>query len=77
MSRRGQIPVLGVMFSLLVFLVLWAMFFAQWLQAEANRAITINNFTGLEAFFLAYINFWVFCGVILGTLVFIYYGGGQ
>lgn len=77
MTRRGQIPVLGVLFGLLVFLILWAMFFAGYLQTVANQMIIDQGLTGLEAFLLAYINLWVFCGIIFGTLVFMYYGGGQ
>lgn len=78
MNRRGQgIPVLGVLFGLLVFLILYAMFFAGWLQEIATQAVVDNGMTGLEAFLMSYINVWVFIGVILGTLVFLYYGGGQ
>jgi hypothetical protein len=68
--------VLGVAFALVVFVILWAMFFAGWIQDVANRAIVDMGLTGLEAALLAYINLWIFCGVILGTLTFLYFGGG-
>lgn len=78
MNRKAQgIPVLGVLFSLLTFLILWMSFFAGWLQDWANRGIELNHLTGLEAFFLAYINVWVFCGIILAALVTIYLGDQQ
>jgi hypothetical protein len=77
MNKRGQgIPVLGVIFGLVVFVILWFMFFAQQVSYWCTATITQNNLTGLEAFFLAYMNVWIFCGVIFGTLAFLYYGGG-
>lgn len=78
MNRKGQgIPVLQVLFGLLIFLILWMSFFANWLQDWANRGIEQNHLTGLEAFFLAYINVWVFCGIILAVLATIYLGDQQ
>jgi len=78
MGRRGQIlPVMGVVFGLLVFIIFYVLFFAQWLTTVTQQMIIDNSFTGLEAFFLSYIHLWVFIGVVLGTLVFIYVGGVQ
>lgn len=78
MNRRAQsvIPVLSVMFGLLVFVILWALFFGSWLSEVANEMIVTNGLTGIEAFLMSYINVWVFVGVVFGTLVFLYYGGG-
>ena len=78
MNNRGQIlPVLGVIFGLIVFFILYAMFFAGWLTQVTQDAIVNNGMTGIEAFLLNYIHLWVMIGVMLGTLVFIYVGGGQ
>ena len=68
---------LGVIFGLIVFFILYAMFFAGWLTNVTQNAITDNGLTGIEAFLLSYIHLWVMIGVMLGTLVFIYVGGGQ
>jgi hypothetical protein len=77
MNRRAQIPVLGLLLGLLVFIVVWALWAGEALSYWGQQAIEINHLTGMEAFFWAYLNLWVLIGVVIGTLVFMYYSGGR
>ena len=78
MNRRAQgLGILNLIFGLLVFFILWALFFAQWLTFWGQNYITVNSLTGIEAFLAANLNLWVLCGVIFGTLAIIYFGGGD
>ena len=73
MNKKGQI--LGVLFSLLVFIILWAMFFAKWLADWGETYIIMHSATGLEAFFMANMNLWVLGGLILGVVTTLFVGG--
>ena len=77
MNNKGQLGALSVIFGLIVFFILWAMFFAEWVSEWAQQMITDNSLVGIEAFLIANINLWIAIGVILGVLAFIYFGGGQ
>jgi len=73
MNKKGQL--LGVFFSLLIFLVLWTMFFAQWLNNWAQAMIISNSLIGLEAFFMSTINIWVYAGILIGLVSSLFVGG--
>jgi len=73
MNRKGQF--MSLLFGLLVFIILWVMFFAEWLSSWGAAYIVQHSATGLEAFLMANMNLWVFIGIILGTLSTIYFGG--
>ena len=75
MNKKAQLPILSIFFGLVVFIILWAMFFGNWLNEWANFMIVNNSLTGLEAFLIAYINVWVFLGVIISIVVSVYFGG--
>ena len=75
MNKKGQ--VMSIVFGLIVFIILWAMFFAKWLNDWAEQFIVSSSLTGLEAFFVSYINVWVFAGVIIGVVSVLYFGGNQ
>lgn len=74
-NKKGQFAILGIIFGLIVFLVLWALFFANWLNTWAAQMITVNGLTGIDAFLISYINLWVGIGVLLGAFVSLYFGG--
>ena len=69
--------ILSVIFGLIVFAVLWALFFGAWANTWAQQAITVNSLTGIEAFLLANINLWIGVGVLIGAVSALYFGGGQ
>lgn len=75
-NSKGQLAILGIIFALLIFVVLWAMFFSEQITYWSNDTIERNDLTGAEAFFMSYMNLWVFIGVVLGTLAAMYFGGG-
>jgi len=77
MNKKAQFGVLAIIFSLMIFLILWALFFASWLNTWAQQMISVNSLTGIEAFLIANINLWVGIGVLIGTVVLIYGGGGR
>ena len=68
---------MSVGFALIVFFVLWAMFFAKWLNNAAQNFITSQSLTGLDAFLVSGINIWVFAGVIIGFVSTFYFGGSR
>jgi len=77
-NRKGQaIPVLGIIFALLIFIVLWFMFFGEQISYWSNSMIEQNDLTGVEAFLMAYMNLWVLIGSILGVLAAMYFGTGD
>jgi hypothetical protein len=77
MNKKAAFGILSIIFSLIIFLILWAMFFGGWLNVWAANMISINNLTGIEAFLISYINLWVGVGVLIGSFVMIYFGGRQ
>lgn len=74
-KKKAQFGILSIIFGVVVFLILWALFFAGWLNTWAEQMIIINNLTGIEAFLVSYINLWVGIGVIIGTFILAYFGG--
>lgn len=77
MHNKGQLGVLTIIFGLVIFVILWALFFGTWLNTWAQNAITVNSLTGIEAFLLANINLWVGIGVLIGSVTMMYSGGGK
>ena len=77
MNKRGQLVIMSVAFGLLIFFVFYSIFFAGFLQQQAEQVIEEEQLTGLEAFFWAYINLWVIIGVLLGVLITVYIGGSR
>lgn len=77
MNNTGQIGLIGLIFSLIIFVILWALYIGKWLSEWGRSAITTNGLTGLEAFFMANLNLWVVLGLIIGVMAWVYIGGGQ
>jgi len=77
MNKKGQLAVLGIVFGLMIFVVLWALFFGAWVNTWAQQAITVNSLTGIEAFLVANMNLWIGIGVLIGAVSIIYFGGGK
>lgn len=77
LGKKGQVAILAVVFGLLVFVILWAMFFGAWVNTWSQQMITVNSLTGIEAFLVANMNLWIGFGVMLGSIGAIYFGGGR
>lgn len=66
--RKGQTGILGLIAALVMFVLLWALWLGEWL-AEAGQDFIVNNgLTGIEAFLIANLNLWVFCGLCVGII---------
>jgi hypothetical protein len=76
-SKKGQLAILGIVFGLIVFVILWALFFGEWVNLWAQQAITANNLTGIEAFLMANMNLWIGVGLIIGSVASVYLGGSR
>ena len=77
MNKKGQLAILGVIFSLLIFVILWAMFFGSWVNFWAQQLVTVNELTGVEAFLVLNMNLWIGVGVLIGTITTVYLGGNS
>jgi hypothetical protein len=66
--------VLAVIFGLIIFFTLWALFFGAWVNTWAQQMITVNSLTGVEAFFVANMNLWIGVGVLIGSVSMLYLG---
>ena len=67
-SSKGQTSVLNVIFSLIGFFILWALWLGEWLSNAGTDLVINNNLTGIEAFLASNLNLWVFFGLILGVI---------
>ena len=77
MNKKAQLGVLAVIFGIIIFVILWALFFGSWVNTWAQQAIAVNSLTGVEAFLLANMNLWIGIGVIIGSVSALYFGGGS
>lgn len=77
MNRKAQFGVLSVIFGIIVFVILWALFFGAWVNTWAQQMITANSLTGIEAFLIANMNLWIGIGVLIGSVGALYFGGGR
>lgn len=76
MSRKSQVGVIGVIFLLLVFIILWFIWLGGWISDVGQEIIVSNSMTGVEAFFFANLNLVILVALILGMMAYIYLGGG-
>lgn len=77
MNKKGQLAIMSVIFGIFIFVILWALFFGEWVNTWAQQMITLNSLTGVEAFFMANMNLWIGVGVLIAAVTSIYFGGGQ
>jgi hypothetical protein len=77
MHKKGQLVMMAVFFGLIIFVVLWALFFGEWINVWSQQMIVLNNLTGVEAFLMSNMNLWVGLGVVFGSVSYLYFGGGR
>ena len=77
MNKKAQVGAIGFILLVVIFVINWAIWLGTWLSEVGQVAIIENNLTGVEAFFFANLNLWVFIALILGTMGFLYFGGGS
>lgn len=72
MNRKAEIGPIGAIISFLVFIINWFVWMGQWVAERGQAAIDLNGITGIEAFFLANLNFIILICVILAMLGWMY-----
>ena len=65
MNKSGQLQVISIFVQVVLGILFWATGFAGLINEFSMNAITTNNLTGLVAFFIAYMNLWIFLGFML------------
>ena len=77
MNHKGAVGPVGALFGFLVFLVIWFVWLGGFISQAGQIAIQSANLTGVEAFFMANLNFVIFICLLLGMMAWAYVGGGQ
>lgn len=76
MSKSGQVGVIGIIFLVIIFVILWWVWLGGWIADTGQNVIAENGLTGVEAFFYANINLVIAIALILGIMAYIYFGSG-
>ena len=76
MNKRAASPI-KMIFTALLFIIFWAFFLAQWLITVGFNYITTNSSTGVEALFMANLNFVILIAFILSIGLYGVFGGGN
>jgi len=77
LSRKGQRGIVGFIFYLAVFILLWAFFIADLLTWVGMNALSSGHLSGVELFIMTNLNLVVLVGVIITLGLFSAYGGRQ
>lgn len=72
MNRKGVGPI-GAVMLFGVFLILWFVFLASWVNTVGQDAVSANNLTGIEAFFFSNLNFFIMVCMLLGMMGWMYF----
>lgn len=73
MNKKAQTGPIGMIFLVILFLINWFIWLADFIKDVGQDAITKNNITGVEAFFFSNLNFIIFLTVILSILAWGYF----
>ena len=74
MNNKAQGGILAFIFLILIFIILWAVWLGDFVNTIAQQAIIDGQLTGVEAFVLSNLNLVIIVGIVLGLMVFIYFG---
>lgn len=72
-NKKGQI--IGFFFAVIIFIAIWAFWLGAWLQDYGEYAIQKNSLTGMEAFFMANLNLFLFFAMLIMIFLALYLGG--
>lgn len=75
MNKKAQEGPIAFIFLLFAFIIFWFVWLGKFLVDMGQLAIINGNMTGIEAFFYANLNLWVFIALILGMLGFMWFAG--
>jgi len=71
-NKKGQI--LGYILSLIIFIIVWSLFLAKWINDTVAYYIVQNNLTGIEAFLLANLNLWIMIFIFIVLVLLTVFG---
>ena len=77
MNKKAQMGPVGAILLFAIFMVNWFIWLGSWVNTVGNMMVVNNSLTGVEAFFLTNLNFFVFIGIVLGMLGFMYFSSSQ
>lgn len=77
MNKKAQMGPVGAILLFAIFMVNWFIWLGSWVNTVGNMMVVNNGLTGIEAFFLTNLNFFVFIGIVLGMLGFMYFSSSQ
>lgn len=77
MNKKAQEGPIGFIFLVAAFIIFWFVWLGGFLVDMGQLAITNGGMTGIEAFFYANLNVWVFICLVLGIIGFMYFAGRQ
>lgn len=77
MNKKAYAGPIAFIFTLLVVIFMWFIWFGRWMADVGQQGIIDGSLTGLEAFFYANLNLWFFIALILGTIGYMYFAGGE
>lgn len=73
-NNKGQMGILGFIFSYIVIFIAWATILHTQVSYWAEKTIINGGLTGTKAFLVSNMNLWIFLGFILGMIIIIYMG---
>jgi hypothetical protein len=59
---------IGGIFLFMMFLIVWFLVLASWINEIGQNMIDTNGLTGFYAFFYANLNLWIFIGVVIAMI---------
>lgn len=75
MNNKAQVGIVGVILLFLVFFIIWLAVLAPWITEMGQLSIQNGQLSGVEAFFVANLNLFIFIAAILGLMGWMYFGG--
>lgn len=72
MNKKGIGPI-GAIFLFIVFIIMWFIWLAAWINNTGEQIIVENNLVGVEAFFFSNLNLVVFVCMLMGVMGWIYF----
>jgi|WetSurMetagenome_2_1015567.scaffolds.fasta_scaffold1733091_1 hypothetical protein len=75
MNKKGQM--LRWIFAVLIFVIVWFAGLGKFVNTVMNINIEAGKLSGVEAFFFAYFNLWIFLFLLIGILIVFYAVGGS
>jgi len=77
MNKKGQLGLIKATILLIIFVLVWALWLGKFIADYVSDFLSKNYVTGVEAFFWANMNLWIFVFVIIATLLLVYGGASQ